>query len=103
MDWYEPYFFIGLIKLNDFIKARKSDNPKCDNPYSGTSISSEWLYVRPNKYKISKRDCLLENLSLSLNFNHSNEAEIYGVNSIEHLIRLTESKTDNVVRLIYIF
>ena len=92
VDWYEPYFFIGLVKLNDFIRARNSENPKCANPYSGTPISNEWLYIFPNKYEVTKEDCLLENLSLSLRINDSKE-EIYGTNSIKQIIILTESNS----------
>lgn len=90
IDWYEPYFFIGLIKLKDFLMARDSKNPKCSNPYSGRPIFNEWLYVFPNKYKVTKEACLLENLSLSLEVNNVGN-EIYGTNSIKQIAKLIEN------------
>lgn len=89
IDWYEPYFFIGLIKVNQFIMARSSENPKCANPFSGVPILNEWLYVFPNKYDVTKEDCLSENLSLSFVRSHNKE-EIYGSSSIEYIIQSAE-------------
>lgn len=95
VDWYEPYFFIGLIKRKDFMKARSSENPKCDNPYSGIAIMNEWIYIVPKKYENSAKDCLLENLSLSLNISEDNTEKMYGISSIESIIRLTANGASN--------
>lgn len=54
VDWYSPYFYKGVVMLEDFIKARNSDNPKDINPFSGFSIKNYW-------YKI-----VAENINLNL-------------------------------------
>lgn len=49
IDWYSPYFYKGIISIEDFILARTSDNPKDINPFSGFAINNYW-------YKIEKKD-----------------------------------------------
>ena len=62
IDWYDPYYFCGEISLKEFLLARNSDNPKCNNPFSGIPVVNEWIYIYPQKCEIKVDICLLENI-----------------------------------------
>ena len=47
IDWYDEYNYKNTIKMDDYVKARSSLNPKDHNPFSGFQINNYW-------YKIDK-------------------------------------------------
>lgn len=45
IDWYKPWFFKGIIKLEDFLKARNSENPYDGTMFSGEPIKNNWAFI----------------------------------------------------------
>lgn len=88
VDWYDPYYFHGEICLKEFIMARNSNNPKCNNPFSGVPIANEWIYIYPQKCEIKIEKCLLENIRNCLVYQMSDSCITFGVESINNIIKL---------------
>ena len=94
IDWYDPYYFCGYICLKEFILARNSDNPKCNNPFSGVPLTNEWIYIYPQECEIKGEICLIENIRNSLLYKVSDSYTTFGVESIKNLIDLMKLNTD---------
>ena len=48
-DWYAPHFFKGYLDINDFIKARTSNNPTdVFETFSGKAIDNYWYQFDKN-------------------------------------------------------
>ena len=94
IDWYDPYYFQGDICLNEFILARNSNNPKCNNPFSGAPISNEWIYIYPQKCEIKIEKCLLENIRNCLVYKMNDSSVTFGTESINNLIELIRQNAE---------
>lgn len=66
-DWYDPWYFNGTVGLDQFLKARSSDNPENDlSPFCGFQIGNYWGEVTPNIWNGKPEELLFETLTLSL-------------------------------------
>ncbi len=51
VDWYEPYFYKGTLKYDDFMKARTSENPKGMLVNSGFPILNKWIEIEKDGWE----------------------------------------------------
>lgn len=98
VDCYEPYFFNGNINLDDFLRARSSNNPKDNNPYSGWPIYNKWIEVKPNFPALSSKDCILINIRntlFSYNSKNDNPNILCGIDALKYLYDISVSQELN--------
>ncbi len=51
VDWYEPYFYKGTLKYEDFMKARASENPKGMLVNSDFPILNKWIEIEKDGWE----------------------------------------------------
>ena len=66
VDWYEPWFYNGIIDKTEFLLARNSVSPYDGSIYSGEPILNNWAEVDIDGFNSDPTDLLKENIKLCL-------------------------------------
>ena len=94
IDWYEPWFFKGLISKEDFLQARNSQNHKDNYMYSGTPIQNNWTKISKERWNEAPEKQIRDTLLLTLDqFFEPKENE--GVLAFKNIISYLEMLMDN--------
>lgn len=83
IDWYAPHFFDGVISLEDYKRARTSDNSKDRNIFSGFGIKNYWYKINDISNILSVMDNYDRNVLEMLKNEENGFKGIYrGINAI---------------------
>jgi hypothetical protein len=101
IDWYEPWFFKGVINKKEFISARSSTNPQGEGVYSGTPIRNNWAEIDTYGWESNPVELIYQTIDLSIEQYYNNafvddQNVMQGINAIK---RLYEIVLENKVKI----
>lgn len=83
IDWYAPHFFDGEISLDEFKKARNSENIKDANMFSGYRVENYWYKINDKSDLLTIQENYDRNVLEMLKNEDKPEKGIYrGINAI---------------------
>lgn len=93
VDWFFPWFFVGVISLDQFLEARDSINENDGGIYSGIPIYNNWARVKKFEPKEDNKKLIYKQLELSYYQyfeNNCRENEYNGLFATKQLKKILE-------------